>query len=128
MNHLPGWLKLALSTIVFWLIILLMPFVLSIWNYITPYRMEPGSLEYLIFAVAAQPLSALAACYALHKIAPGGGFIALVVNVTIACLIFVLLALQSFLWGSGWEIITSHILSFIVLIYTCVHIKRHPLK
>lgn len=120
LEKIPVSLRWVLAPVLFWLVILLGPFVIVFWNWISPYSMEPGTITYLIFSICLQPFASVLACYIAREVAPHKSFTLVVVNGTIACVIHALLLIQSLLGAYGnWEYTLSNVLAIIGIIYIC---------
>lgn len=123
-EKIPRKLRWILSVITFWGLTLFLPFVLVLWNWISPYKMEPGTLSFLFFSICAQPFSCMMACYGAEKIAPDNNSTIVVVNATVSCTVFLYLLYDSWIHQDEWVTFVSHIASIALSIYTCVQIRR----
>ena len=121
-NKIPNWLRWILSVLCFWVITLLMPYALVIFNNITPYKMVEGSLEYLIFSLIVQPASCAAACFACWHIAPNKNKIVVLINALLSGIIYLLILFTYIVNSSGLKLYISSILSIAALAYSIKYI------
>jgi len=122
----PNSIRYAISIIGFWAMSTLGPFLFSFFNAITPYRMEPGSLLYLIFTVSLQPGSFMLACYIADHVAPNYKQQIVLYNAGFACAFMLWLLISAYFRGNELIYLLSHVLSIVSLIYFPIElVKKH---
>lgn len=113
--------KKVFAVLSFWALILFGPALLAIWNALSFYRIEEGTLLFLVFTLLAQPISAWLAVSAAEHFCPSSESKLALVNTTIAA---ALLAFVAILSTSGWKEIVSDALTEVVLIWRAVSMCR----
>lgn len=110
-EHAPG--RAFAAVLVFWAVLLLGPMVLALWDVISIYSMDPRSIEYLLFTLAAQGIAAAAACYLAVKLAQPPRARVVAVNAIIAA---TLNAFLIFINAASWQEIVSDVIAVVVLV------------
>lgn len=109
--------KVILSTILFWVIIFLGPFLLVLWNDLSLIRYDRGSLGFLFFATIVQGIAAVIAWYAASHVLDGACCLSAAVN-CIVCATF--LVLMIFATTDTVQGIVSNVVAIVALIVGAV--------
>lgn len=109
--------KVILSTILFWVIIFLGPFLLVLWNDLSLIRYDRGSLGFLFFATIVQGIAAVIAWYAASHVFDGACCLSAAVN-CIVCATF--LVLMIFVTTDTVQGIISNVVAIVALIVGAV--------
>lgn len=120
LEKLPNWARYLLAIIAFWIIIFIGPFILVLWNELSFYKAEEGTLTFLIFSIVAQPISCWVACITAYKLSPNKNSIPVIVNSTIAGVILAINLLQAFFYHYSWEYIVCYFISIVTLTVSCI--------
>ena len=117
-------LRYLLAILAFWACIFLLPSLVNWWNYISPFPIVPGTWGFVFFTIALQPSCAMFACFLFDKIMLQKGYTVLVVNATIACIVFLFSLYLSYRLGLGWPVMISQLLTVFGLIRSCIGVRR----
>lgn len=117
----PSTGKVVLSTLLFWGILLFGPFVLAVFNALSPVSYEQGSLGFLIFTIIAQGASALIAWYVASYVFDGVCRKATGINCVVGATVLVILAI---LTARSVQIIISYAIAVVALIVGAVDCLR----
>lgn len=124
----PPFVKVLVGTVFYWLIAFFGPSVLALvngfFNILSPYKLEPGSLTYLITALLLQGGCFVLAANVFRYFADGESRTAFFINSGIAAVAMIGLFFASFYNGGNWAERISDIASVLCISYCAV---KYPL-
>lgn len=110
--------KIVLSTLLFWAILLFGPFLLVLWNELSPVRYEQGSLGFLFFSTIVQGLAGLIAWYAASHVFEGKCCQTTGINCVVGATLFVPL---TFISAVSWQEVISNGVAVVALIAGAIY-------
>lgn len=117
--------KTILSAVIFWAIVVFGPFVVYLWNEISPARMEQGMLSYAIFLLVIQGACVAIAYYASSHVFDGAYHKVTFVCCIVSATLFVVMAISKtdFL-EQNMQTIISYVFAAIISVVCAVFCAR----